>query len=75
VNKWVKVVSIGVILGVVTAALLILSGLGTSSVLTDEGTYFTSTTVSLDVNMFALLMIVGVSLTGMIAYVLFEAAR
>ena len=71
-NKWIKVISIGVILGVVTAVILILSGLGTSSVLTNEGTYFTSTTVTLDVNLFALLMVIGVSLTGMIAYVLFE---
>lgn len=74
-NKWIKVISIGGILGVVTAVLLILSGLGTSSVLTYEGTYLTSTTVSLDVNLFALLMIIGVSLTGMIAYVVFEKVR
>jgi len=70
-KKWVKVVSIGVILGVITGFLLIISGLGTSSILTSEGTYSTWTTVSLDVNVFALLMILGVAITSVIVSYIF----
>jgi hypothetical protein len=72
-NKWIKIVSSGVIAGVVTAVLLIASGLATSSVLTNEGT-FTSTTVSLDVNIFAFLMIFGVSLAVVVVNFALEAA-
>jgi len=74
-NKWVRIISIGIISGVVTGFLLILAGFGTSSVITSEGTYVTFTTVKLDVNIFALLMIVGVSLTVIIVSLIFEAAR
>ena len=70
-KKLVKVVSIGIILGVITGFLLILSGLGTSSVLTNEGTYQTRTTISLDPNTFALLMILGVAVTAIIASYIF----
>lgn len=75
VNKWVRIVSIGVISGVVTGFLLILAGFGTSSVITLGGEYVTFTTVKLDVNIFALLMIVGVSLAVIIVSLIFEAAR
>jgi hypothetical protein len=73
-NRWVRVLGSGIIVGVVTAFLLMLSGLSTSSVLTNEGTYFTSTTISLDVNVFALLMIIGASLTVIVVNFIFEAA-
>ena len=62
-------------MGVITAFLLILSGLGTSSLLTSEGTYVTLTTVQLDVNVFASLMILGVSLTVIIVSYIFEAGK
>jgi len=74
-NKWVRIISFGIILGVITGVLLILSGLGTSSVLTSEGTYVTWTTVSLDVNIFSLLLIAGISLAAIIVGYLFEAYR
>ena len=70
-KKWAKIVSSGIILGVITGFLLILSGLSTSSILTNEGTYSTRTTVSLDVNVFALLMILGVAITGIIVSYIF----
>ena len=74
-NKWVRIISIGVISGVVTGFLLILAGFGTSSVITSGGEYVTFTTVKLDVNSFALLMIVGVSLAVIIVSLIFEAVR
>ena len=74
-NKWVKLISSGVVAGVVTAVLLILSGLSTTSVLTSGGTSLTTTTVSLDVNVFALLMIVGVSLAVIIVNYVFYAVN
>ncbi len=61
-GKWVKIIVPSVIAAVVTAVLLILFGLSTSSVLTSEGTYFTSTTVQVDINVFAFSMIIGVFL-------------
>ena len=72
-GKWVKIIVPSVIAAVVTAVLLILFGLSTSSVLTSEGTYFTSTTVQVDINVFAFSMIIGVFLAVAIAIYAVEA--
>jgi len=72
-GKWVKIIVPSVIAAVVTAVLLILFGLSTSSLLTSEGTYFTSTTVQVDINVFAFSMIIGVFLAVAIAIYAVEA--
>jgi hypothetical protein len=72
-GKLVKIIVPSVIAAVVTAVLLILFGLSTSSVLTNEGTYFTSTTVQGDINVFAFSIIIGVFLAVAIAIYAVEA--
>lgn len=62
-NKWIKIVTPTILAAVVVALLLMLSGLGTISLIDNNSDTVTKTIVTLDVNTFAIVMIAGVALT------------
>lgn len=62
-NKWIKIVTPTILAAVVVALLLMFSGLGTISLIDNNGDIVTKTIVTLDVNTFAVVMIAGVALT------------
>ncbi len=62
-NKWLKIILPAILTAVVVALLLMISGLGTTSLIDINGDVITKTVVELDVNSFALVMIAGVTLT------------
>ncbi|MGD6810292.1 MAG: hypothetical protein ACQCN3_11390 [Candidatus Bathyarchaeia archaeon] len=62
-NKWLKIILPAILTAVVVALLLMISGLGTTSLIDINGDVITKTVVELDVNIFALVMITGVTLT------------
>jgi hypothetical protein len=59
-NKWYKVFVPSIIGLLVAFLILVLSGLGTSTILNSEGNYVTQTVVSLEVNVFAFVMLLGI---------------
>jgi hypothetical protein len=62
-NKWLKIILPAILTAVVVAFLLMISGLGTTSLIDINGDVITKTVVELDVNSFALVIIAGVTLT------------
>ena len=62
-NKWIKIITPTILAAVVVALLLMFSGLGTISLIDNNGDTVTKTIVTLDVNTFAVVMIAGVALT------------
>lgn len=69
-NRWIKIVTPTLLAAVVVALLLMLSGLGTMSLLDNNDKIVTQTIVKLDVNTFAVVMIAGVALTVLFTGVL-----
>jgi hypothetical protein len=59
-NKWYKVFVPSIIGLLVAFLILVSSGLGTSTILNSEGNYVTQTVVSLEVNVFAFVMLLGI---------------
>ena len=72
-NRWIKIVTPTLLAAVVVALLLMLSGLGTISLLDNNDKVVTQTIVKLDVNTFAVVMIAGVALTVLFTGILFQS--
>ncbi len=62
-NRWLKIILPTILSALIVALLLIISGLGTISLIDVNNDIVTKTVVALDVNTFATLMIAGVALT------------
>jgi heme/copper-type cytochrome/quinol oxidase subunit 2 len=73
-NRWIKIVTPTLLAAVVVALLLMLSGLGTISLLDNNDKVVTQTIVKLDVNTFAIVMIAGVALTVLFTGILFQSS-
>ena len=72
-NKWIKIITPAVLAAIAVTFILMFSGLGTSTIMNSDGNPVTSTVVNhLDVNVFAALMIAGVSLVVLISSYLLE---
>jgi len=69
-NRWIKIILPTILSAVVIALLLIISGLGTISLIDINNDVVTKTVVALDVNTFAVVMIAGVALTVLLTGVL-----
>jgi len=62
-NRWIKIILPTILSAVVVALLLMVSGLGTISLIDVNNNIVTKTVVALDVNIFAMVMITGVAIT------------
>ncbi|XHH10283.1 MAG: hypothetical protein ACFCUE_06530 [Candidatus Bathyarchaeia archaeon] len=62
-NKWLKIILPTILSAIVVTLLLMISGLGTISLIDVNNDIVTKTVVALDVNTFAVVMIAGVALT------------
>jgi hypothetical protein len=62
-NRWIKIILPTILSAVVVALLLMVSGLGTISLIDVNNDIVTKTVVALDVNTFAMVMIAGVAIT------------
>ncbi len=72
-NKWIKIVTPALLAAVITALLLILSGLGTTSLTDNDYNVITQTTIKLEVNAFATVMIAGVAVTVLFTGILMQS--
>ncbi len=73
-NKWIKIVTPTVLAAIVVTFILMFSGLGTASLIDNNGDVVTQTIVKLDVNTFATVMIAGVALTVLFTGLLVQSA-
>ncbi len=74
-NRWIKIILPTILSTVVVALLLMISGLGTISLIDINDEIVTKTVVALDVNTFAVVMIAGVALTVLFTGVLVNIAE
>jgi hypothetical protein len=74
-NRWIKIILPTILSAVVVALLLIISGLGTISLIDINNDVVTKTVVALDVNTFAVVMIAGVALTVLLTGVLVNITK
>lgn len=73
-NRWIKIILPTILSAVVVALLLMISGLGTISLIDINNDIVTKTVVALDVNTFALVMITGVAVTVLFCGVILNLA-
>jgi hypothetical protein len=74
-NRWVKIILPTILAAVVVAFLLVVSGLGTISLIDVNNEVVTKTVVALDVNTFAIVMIAGVALTVLFTGVILQSTE
>ncbi len=74
-NKWIKTITPAITAAVVATLILMLSGLGTTSLTVIDNITVTQTTIKLDVNTFAAVMITGVALTVLLTGILTQSAE